>query len=79
MILSKTPSTNICDANTEAVFCIDNQQKTALEYAREYNVGGLVAMMTDLCNHKESSSIPVEVEVQVASAPKRRRLAIERE
>ncbi len=44
--------------NTETIFCEDNQGKTALDYAREYNVGGLLGMMNVLCNHRRASSEP---------------------
>ena len=37
-------------SNMEAVFCLDNQQKTPSEYARDYNVGGLVGIINGLCN-----------------------------
>ena len=33
----------LLDTNMEAVLCLDNQQKTPLEYARDYNAGGLVS------------------------------------
>lgn len=42
-------------SNMEAVFCSDNEDNTPLEYARDYNVGGLVAMIEVLCNHRNSS------------------------
>ena len=33
---------SLLDSNMEAAFCLDNQQKAPLEYAIDYNVGGLV-------------------------------------
>ena len=43
---------SLLNFNTEAVFSLDNQQKTPLDYGREYNVGGLVGMITGLCNQR---------------------------
>eukprot|EP01083_Nonionella_stella_P237860 834053_1 len=31
---------SLFNSNMEAIFCTDNQQKTPLQYARDYNVGG---------------------------------------
>ena len=41
--------------NMEAVCCLDSQEKTPLDYARDYNVRGLIAMITGLRNHKMAS------------------------
>ena len=41
----------LLDVNVTAVFCVDNQGEKSLEYAREYNVGGLVEKINGLCNH----------------------------
>ncbi len=46
---------SLLDVNTEAVFRLDNQGKMALDYARDYNVGGLVAMIIGLYNHKHAA------------------------
>ena len=46
--------TALLNFNIEAVFCLDEQQKTPLDYARDYNVGGLVGMINGLCNHRNS-------------------------
>ena len=43
----------LLDSNMEAVFSLDNQQKTPLDYARDYNVGGLVGMIVGLCNYRQ--------------------------
>uniref|UniRef100_A0A7S3VG25 Uncharacterized protein n=1 Tax=Chaetoceros debilis TaxID=122233 RepID=A0A7S3VG25_9STRA len=48
------------NSNIQTVFCADNQQKTPLEYARDYNVGGLIQMINCLCNHRNSSLLLVE-------------------
>ena len=41
-------------ANMEAAFCVDNQGKTVIDYATEYNVGGLISMINILCNHRSA-------------------------
>jgi len=46
--------------NMQAVFCADNQQNNPLEYARDYNVGGLIQVINGLCNHRNSSHLLVE-------------------
>merc|ERR1711865_258213 len=46
--------------NIQTIFCADNQQKTPLEYARDYNVGGLIQIINGLCNHRNSSLLLVE-------------------
>lgn len=38
--------------NMEAAFRVDYQGKNSLDYAREYNAGGLVGMVNVLCNHR---------------------------
>jgi len=50
------------NSNIQTVFCADNQQKTPLDYARDYNVGGLIRIMNGLCNHRNSSLLLVESE-----------------
>ena len=50
----------LLNSNMEAVFCVDNQQKTPLEYAREHNVGGLIGIINSLCSHR-NSLIPLEL------------------
>jgi len=42
----------LLDSNMDAVFCFDKKQKTPLDYARDYNVGGLVGMVAGLCIHR---------------------------
>ena len=67
------------NSNIQTVFCADNQQKTPLEYARDYNVGGLIRIINGLCNHR-NSSIPVELSdmnSENKSASKRRKVQIE--
>jgi hypothetical protein len=59
------------NSNMEAVFRIDNQQKTALDYAREYNVGGMVAMILGLCNNRNSSRSD-KVDTNESATKKRR-------
>ena len=43
------------NVNMEVAFCMDNQGKTPIDYARDYNVGGLIVMIGSLCNHRHSS------------------------
>ena len=40
---------------------MERLQRTPLEYARDYNVGGMVAMIAVLCYHRKSSN-PTEVD-----------------
>eukprot|EP01083_Nonionella_stella_P047353 126735_1 len=61
-------------SNMEAVFFLEtSQQKTPLEYARDYNVDGLIAMIAVLCNHK-NSPIAIEVNMRADNGNKRRRI-----
>ena len=61
--------------NIQAVFCADNQQKTPLDYARDYNVGGLIRIINGLCNHRNSSLLLVESDnTNNENATKRRKL-----
>lgn len=46
----------LLNANMEAAFCQDNQGKMPLDYAGEYNVDGLVGMITVLCNHRRAAT-----------------------
>ena len=39
----------------DVAFRLDNQGKTSLEYARDYNVGGLVALVNGLCNRRNAA------------------------
>jgi len=39
----------------ENVFCLDNTGKTPLDYAREYNVEGLISMIVVLFNRRNST------------------------
>ena len=43
------------DVNMEVIFRLDNQEKIPLDYARDYNVGGLVALVNGLCNHRNAA------------------------
>ena len=46
----------LLDVNVEASFCMDTQGKTPIDYyAREYNVAGLVGMISVLCNHRSAA------------------------
>jgi hypothetical protein len=60
-ILSMNPNApadaiaTLSNSNMEALFCADNQQKSPLEYARDYNVRGLLGMINSLCTHRNSS------------------------
>ena len=65
-----TPADSISallNSNIEAIFCLDVQQKTLLEYARDHNVSGLVGMIAGLCNHR-NSSILVELDTNNENA-----------
>eukprot|EP00554_Chaetoceros_debilis_P009070 CAMPEP_0194099472 /NCGR_PEP_ID=MMETSP0150-20130528/644_1 /TAXON_ID=122233 /ORGANISM="Chaetoceros debilis, Strain MM31A-1" /LENGTH=338 /DNA_ID=CAMNT_0038785683 /DNA_START=122 /DNA_END=1135 /DNA_ORIENTATION=+ len=58
----------LLNSNMEASMCLDtNQHKTPLEYAREYNVEGLMTMITILCNHRNYSSTSNLVEITTTS------------
>jgi len=39
------------ESNRDAVFCLDNDLNTPLDYARDYNAAGLLAMIASLCIH----------------------------
>ena len=45
----------LLDVNVEVVFRLDGQGKISLDYARDYNVGGLVALINGLCNHRNAA------------------------
>ena len=45
----------LLNVNMEVVFRLDNQGKISLDYARDYNVGGLVALVSGLCNHRNAA------------------------
>jgi len=45
----------LLDVNVEVVFCLDGQRKISLDYARDYNVGGLLALVNGLCNHRNAA------------------------
>ena len=45
----------LLDVNVEVAFGMDNRGKMSLDYAREYNVGGLVGMINGLCNHRHAA------------------------
>ena len=52
-----SPSESIAallNVNVEVAFHLDNEGKMPLDYAREYNVGGLVAIISGLCYHRHS-------------------------
>ena len=50
----------LLNANMAAVFCLDNTDRTPLDYARACNADGLLAMMSALCIHKNSlDPVPV--------------------
>eukprot|EP01083_Nonionella_stella_P032298 88396_1 len=65
--------TALLESNVEAVFSLDSELKTPLDYARSYNVGGLVGMIVGLCNRR-NSSISDERGAKNGSAVKRRRI-----
>eukprot|EP00554_Chaetoceros_debilis_P009836 CAMPEP_0194105466 /NCGR_PEP_ID=MMETSP0150-20130528/5666_1 /TAXON_ID=122233 /ORGANISM="Chaetoceros debilis, Strain MM31A-1" /LENGTH=280 /DNA_ID=CAMNT_0038793347 /DNA_START=311 /DNA_END=1153 /DNA_ORIENTATION=+ len=45
----------LLNVNMEVAFRMDNQGKTPIDYARDYNVGGLIVMIGSLCNHRHST------------------------
>ena len=45
----------LLDVNMEVAFCLDNQGKMSMDYARDYNVGGLVGIVNGLCNHRHAA------------------------
>ena len=45
----------LLNVNMAVAFRMDNQGKTPIDYARDYNVGGLIVMIGSLCNHRHSS------------------------
>eukprot|EP01083_Nonionella_stella_P141817 437639_1 len=49
------------------------EKRTPLDYARENNVGGLIAMISILCNHRKSS-VPVHMDTKNENVTKRRRI-----
>eukprot|EP01083_Nonionella_stella_P255254 876342_1 len=52
---------------------IAKEKRTPLDFARENNVGGLIAMISILCNHR-NSSVPVHVDTKNENVTKRRRI-----
>ena len=50
-------------ANIDTSVGLDNTNQAPLEYARDYNVDGLVAMIATLCIHK-NATIPVPVQAK---------------
>ena len=66
----------ILNSKMEAIFCKDFQQKTALDYAIEYNSDGLVATMQGgLCNQRNSSR-SAKVGTNYENATKKRRIEL---
>jgi len=45
----------LLNVNVGVVFRLDNQGKIPLDFVREYNVGGLVAKINGLCNHRHAT------------------------
>ena len=45
----------LLDVKVDVAFRLDNEGKTSLDYARDYNVDGLIAMIGGLCNHRHSA------------------------
>jgi len=44
----------LLDLQLESAFCLDNRNRTPLDYAKDCNADGLISMMTLLCNHRKS-------------------------
>jgi len=45
----------LLDVKADNAFGLDNQGKMPLDYARDYNVNGLIAMIKGLCNHRHGA------------------------
>jgi hypothetical protein len=45
---------SLFNSNMEAVFCLDNKERTPIDYARDNNVRGFIAMSTGMCIHRNS-------------------------
>uniref|UniRef100_A0A7S3QFS8 Leucine-rich repeat domain-containing protein n=1 Tax=Chaetoceros debilis TaxID=122233 RepID=A0A7S3QFS8_9STRA len=45
----------LLDVNVEVAFCADNEGNISLDYARDYNIGGLVGIINGLCNHRHAA------------------------
>eukprot|EP00554_Chaetoceros_debilis_P010175 CAMPEP_0194108212 /NCGR_PEP_ID=MMETSP0150-20130528/7953_1 /TAXON_ID=122233 /ORGANISM="Chaetoceros debilis, Strain MM31A-1" /LENGTH=295 /DNA_ID=CAMNT_0038796855 /DNA_START=1 /DNA_END=888 /DNA_ORIENTATION=+ len=45
----------LLDVKADNAFGLDNQGKMPLDYARDYNVNGLIAMIKGLCNHRHGT------------------------
>lgn len=51
--------TALLEHNMEAAFCLDNEGKTTLDYAKEYyNADGFISMIAIICNHRNSMALP---------------------
>jgi len=61
----------VLDVDVEVVFRLDGQGKLSLDYARDYNVGGLVALVNGLCNHLQSQKCSM-----IIHTSKRRRIGL---
>eukprot|EP01083_Nonionella_stella_P094821 266144_1 len=46
----------LLELKMDDAFCPDNEGLSPLDYAKEYNVDGLVKMIAVLCNHRNSTS-----------------------
>ena len=44
----------LLDVDIEVDFCLDGRRKMSLDYCRDYNVGGLVAMINGLCDYRRT-------------------------
>ena len=45
----------LLDVDTEVAFCLDNEGKMSLDYARDYNVGELVGMVNGLSKNRHAA------------------------
>ena len=48
--------TALLDVNVEVAFCFDNWEKIPLEYARDYKIGGLIGMISGVCNPRYANT-----------------------
>ena len=54
----------LLNVDMEVVFRLDNQGKISLDYARDYNVGRLVALVNGLCNHRNAVAATVSASIK---------------
>ncbi len=48
--------TALLDVNVEVAFCFGNWEKIPLEYAKDYKIGGLIGMISGVCNPRYANN-----------------------